>query len=232
MEERVAKALEWLRDGRAVLIYDSEGREEETDLVLASEWVGPEEVRLLRSDAGGLICATVPDTIASALGLPFLEEVLEHARQRFPILEALAPGDLGYDRRSSFSLTLNHRDTFTGVTDRDRALTISRFAQLIRDANLSQTEKFQQRFGEEFRSPGHVFLLRAAPKLLEERRGHTELATALTMMAAVAPSATICEMLDGGDALAKEDAKRYAQAHHLPFLEGKDILGAWSKWSG
>ncbi len=232
MERRLAEALEALRKGRPVLIYDEEGREEETDLTYASQFVDPGAVRRLRAEAGGLICATLPDGMARTLGLPFLEEVLDQARDRFPALGHLTPGDLKYDRRSSFSLTINHRETFTGITDRDRALTISRFAELLRDLDTGPKEDPHLRLGREFRSPGHVFLLRSAPDMLAERRGHTELATALVAMASLIPSATICEMLDGGDALSKIDAKGYAQAHHLPFLEGRDIIGAWRQWSG
>ena len=38
--------------------------------------------------------------------------------------------DLQYDSRSAFTLSLNHRDTFTGITDRDRSLTTRRFSEL------------------------------------------------------------------------------------------------------
>src|SRR5439155_23389007 len=81
-------------------------------------------------------------------------------------------------------------------------------------------------------SPGHVPLLNAAEPLLEGRRGHTELTTALMIMAGLAPTATICEMMaDDGRALSKEDAKAYARARNLVFLEGQDIVRAWRLWS-
>lgn len=231
MEKALAAAIEALQRGDPVMIYDAEGREEETDLTFASQHVDDKAVRMLRGKAGGLVCTTMPDPSAQALGLPLLEDVLAQAKDRFPALQGLAPGDLRYDRHSSFSLTVNHRETFTGITDRDRALTISRFARLLGELDGMDRTEARQRLGREFRTPGHVFLLRAAPRLVQERRGHTELATALVTMAALVPSATICEMLDGGDALSKADAKQYAKAHHLPFLEGRDIIGAWERWS-
>src|SRR5438094_390999 len=113
--------MEALKSGRPVLVYDADGREEETDAAIASQFVTPELIRFLRKEAGGL-------------------------RSR--------------------------------------------------------------------------------------RRGHTELTTALVTMAGLIPSATICEMMgDDGRALSKEDAKEYAEARNLVFLEGQDVIEAWRAWS-
>src|SRR5256885_1043665 len=87
-------------------------------------------------------------------------------------------------------------------------------------------------FAGEYRSPDHVPLLNAAEPILDDRRGHTELTTALMIMAGLAPTATICEMMaDDGRALSKEDAKAYARERNLVFLEGQDIVRAWRLWS-
>jgi len=127
---------------------------------------------------------------------------------------------------------VNHRDTFTGVTDIDRAKTISRLAGIAKEATKRENGWAADVFANEFRSPGHVPLLNAAEPLLAERRGHTELTTALMIMAGLAPTATICEMMaDDGHAVSKEDAKAYARARNLVFLEGQDIVRAWRSWS-
>ena len=52
MDPSLECALAALRSGAFVLIYDAEGREEETDLAIASESVTPDAVRRLRKDAG------------------------------------------------------------------------------------------------------------------------------------------------------------------------------------
>lgn len=226
------RAITALKAGRFVLVYDGEGREEETDLAIASELVTPDAIRRLRKDAGGWICTTVPPDARDKLGLPFLAEVFQSSRE-FPILTRLVPESLPYDRRSSFSITVSHRETRTGVTDDDRARTIRRFAEVAREALRRENGWAQRAFVEEFRAPGHVPLLNPAPGLLGERRGHTELGTALVLMAGLVPSVTICEMLgDDGHALRKADAKAYADAHALVFLEGRQILEAWRAWSG
>src|SRR2546428_444885 len=154
------------------------------------------------------------------------------ATRAYPVLAALSTEDIKYDRHSAFSISVNHRDTFTGVTDIDRAKTISRLAGIAKEATKRENGWAADVFANEFRSPGHVPLLNAAEPLLAERRGHTELTTALMIMAGLAPTATICEMMaDDGQAVSKEDAKAYARARNLVFLEGQDIVRAWRSWS-
>jgi len=72
-------------------------------------------------------------------------------------------------------------------------------------------------------------LLRAAERLLDERRGQTELSIALATMANITPAVTICEMLDDetGFALSKEDAMAYGREHGLVFIEGQEVLDRW-----
>ncbi len=234
MKDSVSRALDSLRDGRPVLVYDADGREEETDVAIASQFVTPDLVRFLRKEAGGLICTTVPAEARDRLGLPYLSEVFREAAVRHPVLARTLATSAAYDPIASpFSITVNHRDTRTGITDQDRAKTIAGFAALVREALRQENGWGMEALGREFRSPGHVSLLNAADGLLSKRRGHTELSTALVTMAGLIPSATICEMMgDDGRALTKEDAKEYAEARNLVFLEGQDVIEAWRAWSG
>ncbi|MGI0148506.1 MAG: 3,4-dihydroxy-2-butanone-4-phosphate synthase [Thermoplasmata archaeon] len=226
------RAIASLRGGQFVLVYDGDGREAETDLTMASEFVSPAGIRTLRKEAGGLICMTLSGEIRARLGLPFMTEILRRAGPAFPVLNAVAAEDMRYDRHSAFSISVNHRDTFTGVTDVDRAKTIARLAEIVKEGLKRENGWAADAFAAEFRSPGHVPLLNAAEPLLDARRGHTELTTALMIMAGLAPTATICEMMaDDGRALSKEDAKAYARERNLVFLEGQDIVRAWRSWS-
>ena len=226
------RAIEALRAGAFILVYDGDGREAETDLTIASEFVSPASIRTLRKEAGGLICMTLSGEVRARIGLPFMADVLRRATPTYPVLGAISTEDMKYDRHSAFSISVNHRETFTGVTDIDRAKTISRLAAIAREATKRENGWAADVFANEFRSPGHVPLLNAAGPLLAERRGHTELTTALMIMAGLAPTATICEMMaDDGHAVSKEDAKAYARARNLVFLEGQDIVRAWRSWS-
>ena len=207
----VEDAVDAFRCGDPVLVHDAADREGETDLVYPAHAVDADAVRRLRDDAGGLICVALSDAVAEAWRLPFMQETIDHP--------AAADHELAYDERSSFSLSVNHRETFTGITDDDRALTVSRLGEAARVPEAVN-------FAGEFRAPGHVHLLRAAPDLLGDRQGHTELAVALALAADQPPAAVVCEMLDGdtGGARSPADARAYARRHGLAYVEGADLL--------
>ena len=216
-----------------MLVYDADGREEETDMVVASERVTSEAIRTLRKDAGGLICTTADVAIQKALGLPFLTEVFLGMADHYPVMRELIPNDIPYDVKSAFGITINHRKTFTGITDNDRAMTVNEFASLAKRAIGSEDGWAKREFGKNFRAPGHIHLLNTSERILETRFGHTELATALTIMAGMVPSATVCEMMgDDGNALSKEKAAEYGRKHGFAFLVGADIIEAWRELRG
>ncbi len=231
MKSTVEEALKDLRAGKIVLVFDSDDRERETDMVVASEFVTPDVVMRMRKEAGGLICTAAHNDIKEKFDLPFLVDVFSCSAKSHPVMDLLSPTDIPYDTKSAFSITINHRATFTGITDTDRALTISEFAKLAKKAKGMNNEQARAEFGKTFRAPGHVHLLNASKELLVKRFGHTELSTALLVMTGITPSATVCEMMgDDGHALSKEKAKEYAQRFDLCFLEGRQIIESWRKW--
>ena len=230
MDATIAKPVEAaaaaLRAGEPLLLYDAPGREGETDIVFAARHATPERVRLLRQRGGGLVFIAVAHDAAERLGLPFMDAVLDSAAADFPALSALRAHDLPYDSRSSFSLWLNARDTYTGITDRDRARTIAAFGELA--AAGLEPDAAQLLLGERFRSPGHVPVCVAHPNGLAGRQGHTELMIALAEVAGLPPVAFGCEMLaDDGGRLPPEAAAAWAEAGGHPFLEGHEIVAAW-----
>ena len=221
MGNDVLRALEDLRSGKFVLVYDDPLRENEVDMVVAAQFVEPWHVAKMRRDAGGLICVALHPKIAENLSLPYLTQLYETSP--LPSLKLLKPTDLPYDERSAFSISVNARKTRTGITDEDRATTIRELAEVGRIAmNGPAIEEFARRF----RSPGHIPLLPAAKGLLRERRGHTELSVTLTQLAGLVPVAAICEMLDGQTykALSLEKAREYAEREGYVLLSTKEIL--------
>jgi 3,4-dihydroxy 2-butanone 4-phosphate synthase len=217
----IDEALDALREGKFILLYDFDDREKETDFTIRSDAVTPRHIVQMRRDGGGLICTAVHPVAAQRLGLPFASDILR------AMVAAEREGDIPYDRKnhSSFSIWVNHRGTFTGITDRDRALTITAIADQVKKSLNGGGSNFH----EIFRTPGHCALLRAADALLDQRRGQTELSVALAEMAGITPAITVCEMLDdkSGLALSKEDAQRYAKKHRLVFIEGNEVLERW-----
>ena len=216
------EAIKAIQNGEFVLIFDDDEREGETDMVIASEFVEGKHVGKARMDAGGLICNCLHPKFCEKLELPFMHEIMTAASEKYPVLNDLVPNDIPYDERSSFSTWVNHRETFTGITDNDRAMTIKKMAELCEE------ERFED-FGKEFRSPGHVSLLRGASKLVENRQGHTEIGLALCEMANITPVCIVCEMMDGesGNALSVADARKYAEKNNLVFIKGQEIIDAY-----
>ncbi len=186
MKSTVEEALKDLRAGKIVLVFDSDDRERETDMVVASEFVTPKVVMQMRKEAGGLICTAAHNEIKEMFDLQFLVDVFSCSAKNHPVMHLLSPTDIPYDTKSAFSITINHRATFTGITDTDRALTISEFAKLAKKMKGMTDEQARIEFGKTtFRVPGHVHLLNASKELLVNRFGHTELSTALMVMTAV-----------------------------------------------
>lgn len=224
---RILQAIKVLKNGGKILLYDAEDREGETDIVQSACFVKPSDVAYFRKEAGGLICVAIHSLAAERLGLPFLSEILKIAANNgFGNLHSVAELRLPYDTHSAFSLWVNHRNTFTGITDIDRALTICEIGKAIK--KVFEGEKVD--FGYYFRSPGHVSVLRAAKRLIEERKGQTELSVALAVLGDITPAMAICEMLDekSGKALSKKDAMDYALKRNLIFVEGREVISAYN----
>ncbi len=215
----VDRALEAFRNGDPVCVHDFADREGETDIVYPAGAVDEAAVAHMRNDAGGLICVAVSDAVANAFGLPFLADALDH-----PAVN----DNPEYDDRSSFSLPVNHRETFTGITDEDRARTIVELASAAADVDADPAGYGPKEFAAAFRAPGHVHVLRGDREGLGGRTGHTELGLALSEAVGAAPAAVVCEMLDDetGAALTPADAEAYAARRGIPYVEGADLVDA------
>lgn len=186
----------------------------------------------MRQEGGGLIFLMISHDIAQKFNLPFLADLFNDNEEKYPCLKYLVANDIPYDTKSSFSLYINHRQTFTGITDNDRSTTMNEFATLARSTKQKTRDEALHQLGESFRTPGHVPICVASEKPLSNRFGHTELAVALLTMSGLTPVAGGCEMMgDNGKALSRSQAIDYATEHDLIFLEGKDIIKSWRTWS-
>ncbi len=219
------KAINDIKNGKPVLIFDNPEREGETDIVFASQFVDHEKVRFMRTYGGGLICTTLTERDARRVGLPYIEDVYRNYLKLNP--KAFDNSDLRYDKNSSFSVTINDRRTFTGIPDNDRSLTITSFANFLSNVN-KYNGTAGDIFSDTFRIPGHVILIIARDGYFLKRRGHTELSTYLMETAGLIPSATIVEMLDtDGYSMKKTKAEAFAKEHGLTFIEGDTIIAKW-----
>jgi len=109
---------------------------------------------------------------------------------------------------------------------------MKKFAELTEQIHNKDSNIAIQELGKQFRSPGHIPICIASEKLLNERKGHTELVISLLEMAGLTPVGSGCEIMgEHGKALPKEDAQNYAKKNNLVFLEGNEIIKAWKQWS-
>ncbi len=217
----IEEAIDMLRDGKFVLVHDDKGREDEIDMVMAAEYITPKNIATMRNDAGGLLCLAISNEITTKLGLAYMHDIIQNLSSINPIFSKLTYGKSPYGDKPSFSIAINHRDTYTGITDIDRALTISKMAEICRKIDSGGVEEF----AENFRTPGHVPILIASKGLLEERRGHTELCIYLAQMSKLVPAVVICEMLDSTThrALSINKAKEYADIKGITLLEASQL---------
>jgi len=216
------EAISSLRRGDFILLHDGGKRENEVDMVIAAEFVTPEHITRMRNDAGGLICMSVNNTFATSLGLDYMHEILSNSSKFDSDLKKMIIGTAPYGDRPSFSISINHKNTFTGITDKDRALTISEMAQLYK----TEDDNKKQIFNSTFRTPGHVPLLIASEGLLSNRLGHTEMSIYLMNLAGLTPVTAICEMLDSETytALSTDKAKKYAKDNAIPYFDGTELV--------
>ncbi len=208
--------LQSLKRGEFALLFDSAGRENEIDMVVAAEFVTPEHVARMRQHAGGLLCIAIENDFGNSLGLRYMHDILAESSTDKEMIMGLAP----YGDRPTFSISVNHYQTYTGITDKDRSLTIQEMAKIF---NVDNKKK---KFVSSFKTPGHVPLLIASKELLQTRQGHTEMSIYLTKLAGLTPVTAICEMMDAETytALSVEKAEKYAKQNAIPLIDGKELL--------
>lgn len=172
--------------GKPVVLVDDEDRENEGDVVFATEAVTPELVAFLMREARGLICVSVTRDIARRLHLPY------------QVLQNNSPF------QTPFAITLEHREVVPfGVSASGRTKTMK---SLINE-HSSQ---------DQFVTPGHVFPLIAHDAGVLGRRGHTEGVVDMARLAGLKPSGVLCEILNPDGTVARgEQLVAFAQRHGL-----------------
>ena len=189
-------------------------------MVAAAEFVTPEHVARMRQHGGGLICIAIDNSFGQNLGIKYMHDILSNSDSFDSKSKEMIMGLAPYGDHPTFSITINHYQTYTGITDRDRALTIREMA------NLFRIENKRNKFVSSFKTPGHVPLLIGSRGLLASRQGHTEMSIYLAQLAELVPVTAICEMMDAEtySALSFEKAQHYAKQNAIPFIDGKELI--------
>ncbi len=214
----LSRAIEALKGGGTVLLYDFDSREAEVDLVIHASNVTEEKVNFMRRAAGGLICFATTDTLLGSLGLPFMADALRRIG-----LDGLVKRPR-YGDEPAFSIYVNHVDTTTGIRDPDRALTIRKLWEVVELA-ARDIDKAREKFFSDFYSPGHLPILGAR---IGRRWGHTEMAVLLALLSGLSPAVVIVEYLGEGVApVTLSEAVKMGQLIGAPVVRGEEVKRYW-----
>lgn len=192
---KIEAALDDIRHGKMVILVDDEDRENEGDLVCASELVTPEIVNFMAKEGRGLICMTLTEARADILDLP------------------LMVSDNSSSFGTAFTVSIEaRRGVTTGISAADRAQTIK---VAIADESTAH----------DLARPGHVFPLRAKKGGVLVRAGQTEGSVDLARLAGLKSSGVICEIMNEDGTMARMPQLRvFAKKHKLKIITIADMV--------
>lgn len=194
MFNTIEEAIEALRKGKMIILVDDEERENEGDLLIAAEKVTPESVNFMAVHGRGLICVPLTEERATDLGLNLMVEKNTESM------------------KTAFTVTVDHKDSTTGISAFERAKTIK---ELANPTSCSS----------DFLRPGHIFPLVAVNGGVLKRSGHTEAAVDLTRMAGLFPAGVICEIMNQDGTMARTaELMEFARRHQLQIITIADLI--------
>ncbi|KVK42323.1 3,4-dihydroxy-2-butanone-4-phosphate synthase [Agrobacterium deltaense] len=192
---KIEDAIEAISRGEMVIVVDDEDRENEGDIIAASDSITPQQIAFMMNHARGLICVAMPGERLDALDIPLMvSRNTESLKTAFTVSVDYIPG------------------TTTGISAADRAKTVR--------ALVSEESR-----PEDFARPGHIFPLRANPQGVLGRTGHTEAAVDLCRLAGKYPCGTICEVANDDGTMARlPQLEVFAERHGLLVVTIKDLV--------
>lgn len=190
----IEEAIEEMKKGNFVVVLDDEDRENEGDLIIAAEKVTTEKINFMTKYARGLVC------------MPVEGERLEELN----INQMVANNTDNHE--TAFTVSVDYKDTSTGISAGDRALTIRKI--LDKDSKV-----------EDFRRPGHIFPLKSRKGGVLKRAGHTEAAVDLAKLAGLFPAGVICEIMNEDGTMARtNDLIKYASKFGFKIITIADLI--------
>ena len=191
----IDSAIEEIKNGRCIIVVDNEDRENEGDLVSASELVTPDMVNFMAKEGRGLICITIDSKKARSLNLEPME------RKNSSLYE------------TNFTISVDaSKNTTTGISAFDRFETI----RVIIDEKSKESDLAR---------PGHIFPIVGKDGGVLRRAGHTEASMDLARLAGLKPSGVICEILaDDGTMARGKTLFEFAKKHNLKIISIADLI--------
>jgi len=191
----IEEAVEDIRNGKMVVVVDDADRENEGDLIMASELVRPEDVNFITREARGMLCVSVTVERAKELNLDFM--VQENTALH----------------KTPFTVSVDAmKGVTTGISAFDRARTI----QVIIDESSNP---------DDLARPGHIFPLIAKKGGVLRRAGHTEAAIDLVRLAGLKPSGVLCEIMAEDGTMARgKSLSDFVERHNFKIISIADLI--------
>jgi 3,4-dihydroxy 2-butanone 4-phosphate synthase/GTP cyclohydrolase II len=193
----ITEIIEDIQAGRMVILVDDENRENEGDLILAADFVTPQAINFMATEARGLICLSLTSEQIKRLELPLM--VRDDSN--------LSPN------KTAFTVSIEASSgVSTGISAADRSHTTRVAASPIAKAS-------------DIITPGHVFPIRAQDGGVLKRAGHTEASVDLARLAGLNPAAVICEIMNPDGTMARvDDLKAFAEKHKIKIGTIEDLI--------
>jgi len=184
----IPEIVEDIRSGKMVILIDDENRENEGDLILAADFVTPQAINFMATEARGLICLSLHQEQIQRLGLPLM---VKDDHNRSP-------------NRTAFTVSIEAASgVSTGISAADRAHTV----RVAVNPLAKNTDII---------TPGHIFPIAAQDGGVLKRAGHTEASVDLARLAGLNQSAVICEIMNSDGTMARVDElKVFAKKHNI-----------------
>ena len=188
-------AVEDIRNGKCIIVVDNEERENEGDLVAASELCTPDLINFMATEGRGLICVSIKNERAKELSLEPME------RKNSSLHE------------TNFTISVDaNKNTTTGISAFDRSETV----RALIDKSTRSTDLAR---------PGHIFPIVGKEGGVLRRAGHTEASIDLSALAGLKPSGVICEiMADDGTMARGKMLYNFAKKHSLKIISIEDLI--------
>lgn len=189
--------IEDIRNGKMVILVDDEDRENEGDLVMAADFVSPEAINFMITEARGLVCLCLTKAQVEKLNL----------------FQMIPPEQNRSQNQTAFTVSIEaSKGVSTGISAADRAHTI----RVAAHPNAHPSD---------ISVPGHIFPIRAQDGGVLKRAGHTEGSVDLARMAGLNPAAVICEIMNPDGTMARvSDLKNFAQKNNLKIGTIVDLI--------
>ncbi len=191
---KIEEALQDIKEGKMIIVVDDEDRENEGDLLMAAEKTDQQSINFMIKEGKGLVCVPMEERRLRELNLPLMVANNTEVHE------------------TAFTVSVDHKETTTGISAAERALTIRK---LIDDNSVA----------EDFNRPGHIFPLSAKKGGVLRRAGHTEAAVDIARLAGLKAAGVICEIINEDGTMARlSELESFAEKHELKIISIKDLI--------